>query len=79
MRIHRDIALQFRELDYPWASGSSSAGILLYAKQELDRLMQAQVMFDNPEEYASNFSACGGEIARLVKPAASTKSGQTPG
>ena len=50
-----------------------------YAKQELDRLMQAQVLFDNPEEYARNFSACGGEIARLVKPAASTKSGQTPG
>lgn len=79
VRIHRDIARQFRELDYPWASGSSSAGILLYAKQELDRLMQAQVLFDNPEEYARNFSACGGEIARLVKPAASTKSGQTPG
>ena len=79
VRIHRDIARQFRELDYPWASGGNSAGILVYAKQELDRLMQAQVLFDNPEEYARNFSACGGEIARLVKPAASTKSGKTPG
>ena len=79
VRIHRDIARQFRELDYPWASGGSSAGILVYAKQELDRLMQAQVQFDSPEEYASNFSACGGEITRLVKPAASTKSAQTPG
>ena len=79
VRIHRDIARQFRELDYPWASGASSAGILVYAKQELDRLMQAQVLFDNPEEYASNFSACGGEIERLVKPAASTKSAHTPG
>lgn len=78
VRIHRDIAHQFRELDYPWASGASSAGILAYAKQELDRLMQAQALFDNPEEYASNFSACGGEIRRLVKPAASTKSGGTP-
>ena len=38
VRIHRDIARQFRELDYPWASGGSSAGILVYAKQELDRL-----------------------------------------
>ncbi|MBU1819400.1 MAG: hypothetical protein KKB08_21905 [Gammaproteobacteria bacterium] len=79
VRIHRDVARQFRELDDPWASGSSSAGILLYAKQELDRLMQAQVLFDNPEEYARDFSAWGGEIARLVKPVASTKSGQTPG
>ncbi|PTT90615.1 hypothetical protein DBR42_05505 [Pelomonas sp. HMWF004] len=79
VRIHRDIARQFRELTYPWSSGSSSAAILAYATQELDRLMQAQVRFDSPEEYAKNFSACGGEIARLVKPAASTKSGQTPG
>lgn len=79
VRIHRDIARQFRELDYPWASGGSSAGILVYAKQELDRLMQAHVLFDNPEEYARSFSACGGEIAQLVKPAASTKSGLTPG
>ena len=79
VRIHREIARQFRELDYPWSSGGSSAAILAYAKQELDRLMQAQVLFDSPEEYASNFSACGGEIARLVKPAASTRSGQAPG
>ena len=79
VRIHRDIARQFRELDYPWSSGASSAAILAYAKQELDRLMQAQVLFDSPEEYARNFSVCGGEIARLVKPAASTKSGRTPG
>lgn len=79
VRIHRDIARQFRELDYPWAASASSAAILLYAKQELDRLMQAQARFDNPEEYGRNFSACGGEITRLVKPAVSTKSGQTPG
>lgn len=79
VRIHRDIAREFRELTYPWSSGSSSAAILAYATQELDRLMQAQVRFDSPEEYAKNFSACGGEIARLVKPAASTKAAQTPG
>jgi hypothetical protein len=79
VRIHRDIARQFRELDYPWSLGGSSAAILAYAKQELDRLMQAQVLFDSPEEYARNFSVCGGEIARLVKPAALTKSGQKPG
>lgn len=79
VRIHRDIARQFRELDYPWSSGGNSAAILTFAKQELDRLMQAQVLFDSPEEYARNLSVCNGEIVRLVKPAASTKSGQTPG
>ncbi len=78
VRIHRDIARQFRELDYPWGSGAGSAAILAYAKQELDRLMQAQVLFDSPEEYAKNHSVCGGEISRLVKPAASTPSAQAP-
>lgn len=78
VRIHRDIARQFRELVYPWNPGGSSAAILAYAKEELDRLMQAQVLFDSPEEYARNFSVCNGEIARLVKPAVSTPSGQTP-
>jgi len=79
VRIHREIARQFRELDYPWSSGGRSAAILAYAKLELDRLMQAQVLFDSPEEYARNDSVCGGEIARLVRPAASTQSGQTRG
>jgi hypothetical protein len=79
VRIHREIARQFRELNYPWGSRGSSAAILAYAKHELDRLMQAQALFDSPEEYAKNFSVCDGEISRLVKPAASTKPGQTPG
>jgi hypothetical protein len=78
VRIHRDIARQFRELTYPWSKGSTSAAILAYAKLELDRLMQAQARFDSPEEYAKNFSVCGGEITRLVKPAAPTKPEQTP-
>lgn len=63
VRIHLDIARQFREVDYPWSAGNSSAAILAYAKQELDRLMQAQVLFDSPQEYARNHSVCGGEIA----------------
>lgn len=71
VRIHRDIARQFRELRYPWAAGSAAA-VLAYARQELDRLMQAQVRFDSPEEYARNHSACGGDIARLLRPAAAS-------
>lgn len=80
VRIHRDIGRQFRELDYPWGASGGSAAILAYAKQELDRLMQAQTLFDSPGEYARNHSVCGGEITRLVKPAAaSTPSKQKPG
>jgi hypothetical protein len=67
VRIHRDIARQFRELDFPWTTGSSSAAILAFAKQELDRLRRAQELFDSPEEYARNHTLCGGELSRLVK------------
>jgi len=70
VRIHRDIARQFRELNYPWGRGTNTESVLIYAKQELDRLMQAQVRFDSPEEYGRNSTACNGEIMRLVKPAA---------
>jgi hypothetical protein len=65
-----NIARQFRVLDYRWGASGGSNAILAYAKQDLDRLMQAQVLFDSPEEYARNHSGCGGEITRLVKPAA---------
>lgn len=75
VRIHRDIARQFRALDYPWGPGANSADLLAYAKQELDRLMRAQALFDSPEEYARNHTLCGGEIARLVKPAAAPAKG----
>ena len=70
VRLHRDIAHQFRALDYPWGVGSNSEAILAYARQELDRLMRAQELFDSPEEYAKNHTVCGGEITQLVKPAA---------
>jgi hypothetical protein len=72
VRIHREIAQRFRELDYPWRGGANNGAILSYAKQELDRLMQAQIQFDSPEEYAKNHRVCGGELARLVKPPART-------
>lgn len=67
VRIYRDIAQQFRELDYPWSKGAASASILAFARLELDRLMQAQVQFDSPEEYAKNQTLCGGEIPKRVK------------
>ncbi len=75
VRIHRDIARQFRELQYPWevrmngAAGSAadSAAILRFARHELTRLMRAQELFDSPEEYARNDSLCDGEIPRLLK------------
>ena len=41
--------------------------------------MQAPARLDSPEDCAKNFSACGGEIRRLVKPTACAKSEQTPG
>jgi hypothetical protein len=75
VRIHREIAQQFRALEYPWRATESKA-ILTFAKQELDRLMQAQVQFDSPEEYAKNDTICGGEIARLIKPSAVARSGK---
>jgi hypothetical protein len=79
VRIYREIARQFRELEYPWHKGAASASILDYAKVELDRLMQAQVQFDNPEEYAKNQTVCGGEILRLVKAIAPSTPAQKPG
>jgi len=79
VEIYREVARQFRELEYPWPQAAKSAAILAYAKVELNRLMQAQVRFDSPEEYAKNQTLCGGEILRLVKAAAPPRSVQKPG
>lgn len=79
VRIYREMARQFRELEYPWPKGATSASILAYAMLELDRLMQAQVRFDSPEEYAKSQTMCGGEILRLVKATVPPKSVQKPG
>lgn len=78
VRIHRDIARQFRELDYPWGTAGGTAAVLAYARQELDRLMQAQALFDSPAEYAKNDSACGGEIRRLLPPGAGSSAARRP-
>lgn len=78
VRIYRDIARQFRQLDYPWSRGATPADLLAYARLELDRLMQAQVQFDSPEEYARNQTVCGGEILRLMKTAAAPQARPAP-
>ncbi len=73
VRIHRDIARQFRALHYPWAEGSNSAALLAFAQQELDRLMRAQELFDSPEEYAKNHSVCKGGMLRVLQPATAAR------
>jgi hypothetical protein len=40
--------------------------VLRYARQQLAKLQEAQRLFDSPEEYAGNQTACGGEIPRLL-------------
>ena len=79
VRIYRDIARDFRELDFPWPERASNASVLAYARLQLDRLMLAQAQFDSAEEYAKNQTVCGGEILRLVEPTAPARSIQKPG
>jgi hypothetical protein len=40
--------------------------VLRYAKQQLAKLQEAQRLFDSPEEYAGNLTACKGEIPKLL-------------
>jgi hypothetical protein len=75
VRIHRDIARQFRALHYPWGAPNSAESVLAFARQELDRLMRAQELFDSPEEYARNHTVCQGEISRVMKPGAGVRPG----
>ncbi len=70
VRLYRDIAAQFRDLHYPWDKGVSAASVLAWTRLELDRLLQAQALFDSPQEYARNATVCGGEIERRMNPAA---------
>ena len=73
VRIYREIARQFRELAYPFPDSATPQDVLHYAKQQLAKLQEAQRLFDSPEEYAGNLTACQGEIARLL--AAAKKGG----
>lgn len=68
VRIHREIARQFRALHYPWSDKPTSAGVLLFAKHQLARLMDAQRQFDSPQEYARSRTACSGEVGKLIQP-----------
>jgi hypothetical protein len=73
VRIYREIARRFRELVYPFPDSATPEGVLHYARQQLAKLQEAQRLFDSPEEYAGNLTACKGEIGRLL--AAAKKSG----
>ena len=73
VHIYREIARQFRELVYPFPYGADPEHLLRYAKQQLAKLQEQQRLFDSPEEYAGNLTACKGEIPRLV--AAARKGG----
>jgi len=66
VRIYREIARQFRELVYPFPQGADSEDVLHYARQQLAKLQEQQRLFDSPEEYAGNLTACRGEIPRLL-------------
>jgi hypothetical protein len=66
VRIYREMARQFRELAYPWPDTASAENVLRFAKQQLARMQEAQRLFDSPEEYAGNLTACKGEIPRLL-------------
>lgn len=68
VRIHQDIARQFQALRYPWGDRPNSQAVLRFAKQQLDRLLDAQRQFDSPQEYARGLTACGGEMRRLLAP-----------
>jgi len=70
VHIYRDMAQRFRELAYPFPDSASPELVLRYAKQQLAKLQESQRLFDSPEEYAGNLTACRGEIPKLLAAAA---------
>ena len=66
VHIYREMARRFRELVYPFPDSATPQAVLQYARQQLAKLQEAQRLFDSPEEYAGNLSACKGEIPRLL-------------
>ena len=66
VRIYREMARQFRTLAYPFPQTATPESVLRYARQQLAKLQEAQRLFDSPEEYAGNLTACRGEIPKLL-------------
>ena len=64
--LYRDMAQRFRELAYPFPDSATPELVLRYAKQQLAKLQETQRLFDSPEEYAGNLTACRGEIPKLL-------------
>ena len=72
VHIYREMARLFRELVYPFPDAAAPDEVLHYAKQQLAKLQEAQRLFDSPEEYAGNLTACRGEIPKLLAAAKKT-------
>jgi len=66
VHIYREMARQFRTLAYPFPQAATPEAVLHYARQQLAKLQEAQRLFDSPDEYAGNLTACHGEIPRLL-------------
>ena len=66
VHIYREMARQFRTLAYPFPQTATPEAVLHYARQQLAKLQEAQRLFDSPEEYAGNLTACKGEIPKLL-------------
>jgi len=71
VRIYREIAHEFRHLEYHSLGPLRSAFVMRFAKQEWTRLEHRQVLFDSPEEYAKSRTMCEGEIPKLLRAAQS--------
>jgi len=66
VHIYREMARQFRALAYPFPDAATPEAVLRFARQQLAQMQEAQRLFDSPDEYARNLSACKGEIPRLL-------------
>jgi hypothetical protein len=66
VRIYREMAREFRALAYPFPDTATPEAVLRYARQQLAQMQEAQRLFDSPDEYSGNLSACKGEIPRLL-------------
>jgi hypothetical protein len=66
VHIYREMARRFRMLAYPFPQAATPEAVLHYARQQLTKLQEAQRLFDSPDEYAGNRTACHGEIPRLL-------------